>query len=300
MGELGQFLQAQREEKGWGLDEVQARTKIQKRYLLAIEEGRYDDLPGAFYARAFIKSYAEALDLEPEEVFAEYEHDLPKPRKESVELPTRAERSNKRASQENEKKNPVLPAILVVAFLVAIVGVIWLMNIDTGGDIASEEEEGDMDIIDEPAAEDDNENTEEEGNGDEDAENAEENNETNGTDTNGDNDNGSLTFEEVTDGFNSVYTTDSDSLDVTLEFDEDTDSYVDFREEPTDDGSIVETAAAPSEASEQEYDFSEYDEITINAGYTPALTIYVNGEELEYELDPNERDFQRITIQRDE
>ncbi|QQK76318.1 helix-turn-helix domain-containing protein [Salicibibacter cibarius] len=293
MAELGQFLKEKREEKGWGLDEVQTRTKIQKRYLLSIEEGRYDDLPGAFYARAFIKSYAEALELEPEEVFAEFEHDLPKPRKESVDLPTRTEHSKtKRSSQEGKKKNTVLPSVLVVFFLVAIVAVIWLSNIDGGGDIASDEEEenGEVDIVDETA--------EEETNGNEENEDNEENEENGENGNNGESENGQLSFGEV-DGFNSIYTIDSDSLEITLEFDEETDSYVDFREDPTDDGSIVETAAAPSEATEQDFDFSEHDAITINAGYTPALTIYVNGEELEYELDPGERDFQRITIEKE-
>ncbi|QQK80188.1 helix-turn-helix domain-containing protein [Salicibibacter cibi] len=297
MSELGQFLKEKREEKGWGLDEVQTRTKIQKRYLLAIEEGRYDDVPGAFYARAFIKSYAEALELEPEEVFAEFEHDLPKPRKESVDLPSRTEHSRtKRSSQEGKKKNSVLPSVLVVFFLVAIVAVIWLFNIDGGsGDIASdEEEENGDDIVNETEGEEETQETngsEENGDGDDNEENEENGNEEETA-------NGQLSFEEV-DGFNSIYTIDSDSLEITLEFDEETDSYVDFREEATDDGSIVETADAPSEATEQDFDLSEHDSITINAGYTPALTIYVNGEELEYELEPDERDFQRITIEKE-
>ncbi|QDI90186.1 helix-turn-helix domain-containing protein [Salicibibacter halophilus] len=294
MAELGQFLQEKREEKGWGLDEVQTRTKIQKRYLLAIEEGRYDDLPGAFYARAFIKSYAEALELEPEEVFSEFEHDLPKPRKESVDLPTRTERSKtKRSSQEGTKKNSVLPSVLVVCFLVAIVAVIWVSNIDGGGgDLASDEEEnGNVDIVNETA---DEEETTQETNG-----NEENGNDNEGSGNNGESENGQLSFEEITDGYNSIYTIDSDTLEITLDFDEEADSYVDFREEPNDDDSIVETAAAPSDESEQDFDFSEHDSITVNAGYTPALTIYVNGEALEYELDPSERDFQRITIEKE-
>ncbi|AXF55073.1 helix-turn-helix domain-containing protein [Salicibibacter kimchii] len=303
MAELGQFLQEKREEKGWGLDEVQTRTKIQKRYLLAIEEGRYDDLPGTFYARAFIKSYAEALELEPEEVFADFEHDLPKPRKESVELPSRtAERSKtKRSSQEGEKKNSVLPSILVVFFLVSIVAVIWFSNIDGGdGNLASNEEEenGDLDIVNETS--DEEEETQETNGNDENENDGGDNEENEENGNNGESENGQLTFEETTEGYNSIYTLDSDTVEITLEFDEEADSYVDFREEPDDDTSIVETAESPSEASEQDYDFSEHDSITINAGYTPALTIYVNGEELEYEIDPSERDFQRITIEKED
>ena len=34
-------------------------------------------MPGKFYARAFIKQYAEAVGLEPEELFEEYKNEIP-------------------------------------------------------------------------------------------------------------------------------------------------------------------------------------------------------------------------------
>src|SRR5690606_40205179 len=66
-----------REEKSLTLDELQNITRIQKRYLVAIEEGKYEILPGKFYARAFIKQYAEAVGLEPEILFDEYRNEIP-------------------------------------------------------------------------------------------------------------------------------------------------------------------------------------------------------------------------------
>lgn len=104
MTELGEFLKEKREEFGWDLEEVQARTKIQKRYLQAIEEGNYSDLPGAFYARAFIKSYSEVLGLEPDQVFQQFESDLPKPKQEAVDLPSRTEHTRAKRTSEREKK----------------------------------------------------------------------------------------------------------------------------------------------------------------------------------------------------
>lgn len=66
MSELGQQLREARLQKGMSLDDVQEMTKIRKRYLEAIEAGDYKVLPGSFYVRAFIKTYAETVGLNPD------------------------------------------------------------------------------------------------------------------------------------------------------------------------------------------------------------------------------------------
>lgn len=68
MSELGQQLKEARLQKGLSLDDVQEMTKIRKRYLEAIETGDYKVLPGSFYVRAFIKTYAETVGLNPDEI----------------------------------------------------------------------------------------------------------------------------------------------------------------------------------------------------------------------------------------
>ena len=55
MDEVGKRLRSARIEKGYTLDDLQQITKIQKRYLLALEQGKFDELPGDFYVRGFIK-----------------------------------------------------------------------------------------------------------------------------------------------------------------------------------------------------------------------------------------------------
>ena len=64
MTELGARLKEARLAKGYSLEDLQEITKIQKRYLIGIEEGNYSIMPGSFYVRAFIKQYAEAVGLE--------------------------------------------------------------------------------------------------------------------------------------------------------------------------------------------------------------------------------------------
>jgi cytoskeletal protein RodZ len=69
---LGEFLRRERELRHISLDDVAERTKISRRYLEAIEEGRYDRLPGETFVRGFIRSYAQSVGLDPEETLLLY------------------------------------------------------------------------------------------------------------------------------------------------------------------------------------------------------------------------------------
>lgn len=64
----GSDLRAARERLGWSVEEVSATLRIRLCYLVALEEGRTDLLPGNAYAIAFLRSYAQALGLDSEEV----------------------------------------------------------------------------------------------------------------------------------------------------------------------------------------------------------------------------------------
>ena len=62
---IGSDLRQERERRGLGLDEMEARTKIRVRYLAALEDGDYELLPGPAYARAFLRDYADELGIDP-------------------------------------------------------------------------------------------------------------------------------------------------------------------------------------------------------------------------------------------
>ncbi|MBP3951971.1 helix-turn-helix domain-containing protein [Bacillus sp. YZJH907-2] len=130
MSELGQHLKEAREQKDISLDDLQQTTKIQKRYLIAIEEGRFDSLPGLFYARAFIKTYAEAIGLDPEPLFDQFRGELPNPQRESVQLPSRTERARvaPKAPRKRPKGSPFVSTLLAIVFIAIIVIVIYLFN----------------------------------------------------------------------------------------------------------------------------------------------------------------------------
>lgn len=66
-------LKEAREEKGISLERIAKRTKIDKRYLLALEECRFEELPEALiYQKNFLKRYLRALDIDPKPFVAQF------------------------------------------------------------------------------------------------------------------------------------------------------------------------------------------------------------------------------------
>jgi cytoskeleton protein RodZ len=74
-GELGAVLQQAREEQRLTLEQVEAETRIRQKYLLALEQGQYDELPTPGHIHGFLRNYASYLDLDMGEVEALYARD---------------------------------------------------------------------------------------------------------------------------------------------------------------------------------------------------------------------------------
>jgi cytoskeletal protein RodZ len=140
--ELGKLLKEKREEKGMSLEELQTATKIQKRYLAAIEEGSYDVLPGTFYARAFIKNYCEAVGLNYETIFDEYAHEIPQAVKESTtEFEPRSKRERSSINEENSFLKRLIPILLIGVLIIAVLFVVWKFLLPDGNDQAKSGED---------------------------------------------------------------------------------------------------------------------------------------------------------------
>jgi cytoskeletal protein RodZ len=63
---LGEVLRTAREARFIDLPRVERDTKIRTHYLSALERGDYRDLPGAVYAKGFLRNYGLYLGLDPE------------------------------------------------------------------------------------------------------------------------------------------------------------------------------------------------------------------------------------------
>jgi cytoskeletal protein RodZ len=71
-GRFGPVLRAARERKGISLQQIAAATKIAPGALDALERDDISKLPGGIFSRAFVRSYAVQVGLDPEETVRDF------------------------------------------------------------------------------------------------------------------------------------------------------------------------------------------------------------------------------------
>jgi hypothetical protein len=79
MPEIGATLREARMRARIDISEIEAETKIRAKYLRALENEEWDLLPGPTFVKSFLRTYAEALDLDAKLLLEEYKlrHDRP-------------------------------------------------------------------------------------------------------------------------------------------------------------------------------------------------------------------------------
>ena len=118
MGSLAADLKTEREKRNISLAQIAADTRISLHYLESLEEGRYSDLPGGMYNRAFLRAYCESLNLNQQEIMQRYEGEIGSP---TEKLPkSRVHIPQKTSSL---RPNPVL--IWSLALLISAIGIFF-------------------------------------------------------------------------------------------------------------------------------------------------------------------------------
>ncbi len=138
MTELGNRLKEARLAKGLSLEDLQSITKIQKRYLVGIEEGNYSSMPGNFYVRAFVKQYAEALELNPDEIFETYKNEIPATHNEDLPEQLSRVKTRKTVTEGSSKIFDIIPKILIGVFVIGAAGLLYYFIVNNVGDKASD------------------------------------------------------------------------------------------------------------------------------------------------------------------
>ena len=114
---VGRLLRDQREARALSIEDVAKRLRIRRPYLEAIEQGRFDQLPGAAYIPGFLRAYAAHLELDAEKVLAAYQASGPVPIARPVALPSDFPVLDKRA--------PIGLAVLTVLLVVGAGYAVW-------------------------------------------------------------------------------------------------------------------------------------------------------------------------------
>ncbi|MEC2160914.1 helix-turn-helix domain-containing protein [Virgibacillus halodenitrificans] len=295
--EVGSRLKEAREAKGLSLDSLQETTKIQKRYLKAIEDGNLHILPGKFYARAFIKEYANAVGIDPAELLQEYKEEIPKTENDEEVQYSRIQRTRKDNNQDkNSKVFSVIPTIIVVLLIIGIFFVAWFLikqSMEDSNSTSPQTQDENEIIINNP-----------EDNKQDNKDNDEQKNEDESKEGEGDQSKDQQEQEkakqpelrldeEASSGTKSTFNllNATDEVIVTLEASGET--WLDVNDEKNES---LYSGMLTSEDTPMELEASKAEQLYFNIGNASALTININGVELNYPVDPNENVVQKIWV----
>ncbi|SIT67077.1 helix-turn-helix domain-containing protein [Edaphobacillus lindanitolerans] len=295
MSELGARLKQARKEKGYSLDDLQELTKIQKRYLSAIEEGDFGIMPGTFYVRAFIKQYAEAVGLDPDEMLELYKAEAPEPG--PAQEPAMAAPAMRRSTmtRRSGRAAEVMPKVILALFIVLAVAIVWFLSqMSASKDKPDEVQEPDRTVkVEQPgssAAAGKDEESEKEGTDKADSAGQEE--EEKDPDSDADSDSSAGLAFDRSEGENSYYTlTGADEAKVQVKGSGR--SWV----TATDSAGTQHLSRNIESGDEETIEVSGVEWLRFRIGYTPGVTLTVNGQELKYEIPESERVTQNIIIQ---
>lgn len=74
---FGGALRAMREARGFSLQDIADITRVRRGYLSALEEMRIDQLPSRPFAIGYVRAYAQALGIDPDDAVAKFKESAP-------------------------------------------------------------------------------------------------------------------------------------------------------------------------------------------------------------------------------
>lgn len=120
---VSELLKKARYEKRLELSDAERETRIKRSFLKALEEGHYDKLPSATYARGFLKNYAQFLGLNIETVLALFRREFDEGREQKL-LPSGFEKISGRRLRITSV------ALLVIILLVLLLSYFFVQYRD--------------------------------------------------------------------------------------------------------------------------------------------------------------------------
>jgi cytoskeleton protein RodZ len=127
---VGPKLREARTRRRLSLAEVEAETKIRGRYLQAIENEDWDQLPGDIYARAFIRTYGGFLGIDGERLAEEQRRQRGAARP-GERLP-RVDPRPRRVARGRSARRAVSPRLIAVLVSALVAAALLALGLATG------------------------------------------------------------------------------------------------------------------------------------------------------------------------
>ncbi|MCY7502694.1 DUF4115 domain-containing protein [Bacillus pumilus] len=272
------------------LEDLQTVTKIQKRYLLAIEQGNYDIIPGKFYVRAFIKQYAEAVGLNPEQLFEEFRKDVPSTYNDEVSDKLSNIKPQRELPKPASKVLELLPTILIIGGVLVVIAIIYVIvqavNHDSGqknNQTAPQQSESKYEVSEDSSLAKDQKKKEKASSDDQEKSSKKD-------DSSKDDETVSLKAAN-TEGSTTTYeVSGADEMELTISATKA--SWLRVRDES---GKVLKMGEL-KDGESFKTDLSELSQVDIRLGNATGIDIKVNDETLKYELDPKNTMTQNIVI----
>ncbi len=276
------------------LEDLQTVTKIQKRYLLAIEQGNYDIIPGKFYVRAFIKQYAEAVGLNPEQLFEEFRKDVPSTYNDEVSDKLSNIKPQRELPKPASKVLELLPTILIIGGVLVVIAIIYVIvqavNHDSGqknNQTAPQKSESKYEVSEDSSLAKDQKKKEKAPSDDQEKSSKKDDS---SKDSSKDDETVSLKAAN-TEGSTTTYeASGADEMELTISATKA--SWLRVRDES---GKVLKMGEL-KDGESFKTDLSELSQVDIRLGNATGIDIKVNDETLKYELDPKNTMTQNIVI----
>jgi len=150
--DFGTLLRQAREKRGISLQQVSVTTKISARVLDALERNDPSKLPGGIFSRAFVRSYAQEVGLEPERTVATFVAAFPE-ESGAEDMPSATTAEEAETFQSRRRVATTLVRVLVISLVVVVLGLIYVtMRGGTATPAPSVSEPGAMPPLRPPAA----------------------------------------------------------------------------------------------------------------------------------------------------
>ena len=121
-GDFGARMRHTREQRGVSLRQIAQTTKLSVSALEALERNDASRLPGGIFSRAFVRSYAAEIGVDPEDTVRDFLTQFPH---ESVT----GVGSHARSAERLRGRPFMAPAVMIAATVVLVVGVILFLSL---------------------------------------------------------------------------------------------------------------------------------------------------------------------------